>query len=71
MKTYAISLDAIKTLADAVSQLDHVKNFLIDGCAAQRESARLADRGHAILIATLGADERLVYSPADEEETTA
>jgi hypothetical protein len=70
MKTYAISLDAIRTLADAVSQLDHTKNFLIDGCAAQREAARLADRGHAILIATLGADERLVYSP-DEDETTA
>jgi|WetSurMetagenome_2_1015567.scaffolds.fasta_scaffold300894_2 hypothetical protein len=70
MKTYAISLDAIRLLADAVSQLDHTKNYLPAGCAAQRESARLAVRGHAILATVLGADEPLVY-PTLEEETIA
>lgn len=70
MRHYLISLDKIKLLADALSQLDHTKNYLPDGCAAQRESARLAVRGHAILATVLGADEPLVY-PTLEEETTA
>jgi hypothetical protein len=70
MKTYAISLDTIKLLADVTAQLDHVKNFLPAGCKALAESEYLANQGHAALVKALGADECLVYSPI-EEETTA
>lgn len=71
MKTYAIALDDIKTLANTASQLDHVKNYLPAQCAALGESATLAVQAHAILERILGDDADLVYAPEAEEETTA
>lgn len=67
MKTYLTNLHGVKTLADIVAQLDHVKNLLPKGSLAQQESSAMIDHGHDVLERMLGRDIALVYRDPESD----
>lgn len=67
-KTYSMTLEQIKDLADAICGLDGAKNFFM---AEAGDISKLVNRAHDALESALGADAHLVYGKCDLETRPA
>lgn len=67
---YAITLDQVHRLTNAIELLDWIKNRIPDASPEKAEAAVTVACCHAVLESVLGIDASKVYGTAEPEEET-